>query len=201
MGSGCCQCKWGSNLILWQSRDICGPWSRSVDINPVSNSSSRAWCRHAAVDGQLNAIGVLRKEGGGNDSVILALIDRWMTGPGANPDQNTTGCSVASNAKNSEAYVHGDDAQYWVPLSFSANGTVLPLRPFQASIRVNLATTNVKKEMSHKSDDGSASLSLPLSSSSSMSKREVALFLCCDFAPADADRAAGRTMEIDLWRT
>ena len=191
MGSGCCQCKWGSNLILWQSREIRGPWSRSVDINPIANSSVRAWCataiahksapadlcRHAAVNGQLNAIGVLRKEGGDNDSVILALIDRWMTGPGANPDQNATDCSVASNAKNSKAYVHGDDAQYWVPLSFSANGTVLPLRPFQASTRVTLATTNVKKEMSHKSDDGSASLSLSLSLSSLSSLSTVVLAL------------------------
>jgi endo-1,4-beta-xylanase len=152
MGSGCCQCKWGSNLIVWQAPSIRGPWRRSNDINPIANSSVSAWCataeshksapadvcRHVAVNGQLNAIGVLRKAGGG--SVILALIDRWMTAPDANPAQNATDCSPASNAKNAASYVHGNDFQYWVPLQFSANGngSVVPLRPFEASIRVQL---------------------------------------------------------------
>ena len=159
MGSCCCQCTWGSSLIVYEAAHPRGPWIRQGDVNPVSNSSQYMWCQlrcHSAAEtgaarcnhtihGQLNSIGQLYRQhssssgsGGGVGVVVLAMLDRWMTAPGANPLQNASNCDASSRARNSPEYVHGDDAQYWVPLQFDNNGHVVRLQQFQNKITVPL---------------------------------------------------------------
>jgi hypothetical protein len=157
MGSCCCQCTWGSSLIIYEAQQPEGPWVRSGDVNPVRNASQYTTCQlqcHSAaatgaarcnhtIHGQLNSIGQLAgSSSGANDGrggihmVVLAMLDRWMTAPGANPLQNASNCDASSREKNSPSYVHGHDAQYWTPLKFDANGHVQLLPEFQSTITV-----------------------------------------------------------------
>ena len=114
---------------MYTAKNIRGPWARVSDINPVRNlteydtKSCQLLCHSAAatgavrcnrtIHGQLNSIGQLQTQGG--DLVVLAMIDRCMTAPGANPLQNASNCDARSRARNTTytpGYVHGHDAQY-----------------------------------------------------------------------------------------
>ena len=158
----------GSSLILYEARAPEGPWVRHGDLNPVRNASEYTTCQlqcHSAaatgadrcnhtIHGQLNSIGQLHRSrtirgsgggdaagggGGGDGLVVLAMLDRWMTAPGANPLQNASNCDASSRAKNSRNYVHGHDAQYWAPLQFGKDGSVALLHDFEDTIVVPMA--------------------------------------------------------------
>ena len=147
-GSCCCQCTWGSSLIVYIADGIEGPWVRSGDINPVRNTREYTTCQmscHSAAEtgavrcnrtihGQLNSIGQIKVASG--ETIVLAMIDRWMTAPGANPLPNASNCDASSRARNSPHYVHGHDAQYWVPLRFGSGGTIAKLAEFQDTTSV-----------------------------------------------------------------
>ena len=75
-GSCCCQCTWGSSLLVYTASKITGPWVRGPhDLNPVRNGSAATSCQlqcHSAaatggarcnhtIHGQLNSIGVLHR--------------------------------------------------------------------------------------------------------------------------------------------
>ena len=177
-GSCCCQCTWGSNLLVYTAARIEGPWTRRGDVNPVSDVAQATHCQLAChssagassarkrllstafqrtrifclpaetgaercnhtIHGQLNAVGQLRTASG--ELVVLALIDRWLSAPGANPAANASNCVDSSKARNAAGYVHGDDYQYWAPLEFEADGSIAPLAQFQDRIVVPLKTTD-----------------------------------------------------------
>jgi hypothetical protein len=153
-GSCCCQCTWGSNLLVYSAASVFGPWVRRGDINPVRNASDATHCQlqcHSSAEtgarrcdhtihGQLNAVGQLRSATG--ELTVLALIDRWMSAPGANPRPDASNCVASSKARNAPGYVHGDDYQYWAPLQFEADGNIAPLPHFQDRIFVPMKTSD-----------------------------------------------------------
>lgn len=58
---------------------------------------------------------------------FILMGNRWLSGPGNNPScQELCSTDTACTAAGQPSYYVGHDLQYWQPLAFASNGSILP---------------------------------------------------------------------------
>jgi len=73
-----------------------------------------------------------------NESVYLWQGERWLSGPG-NPAACPSLCDAPTGAcAQTPGYVKGYDFNYWIPLSFDAQGRVEPFASFVDSFELDI---------------------------------------------------------------
>jgi len=154
-GSCCCACAGGGGQVVFTAPAVAGPWTRQphADIN----------CRNASapICGAFGARAEQRGEVYTNaqwwgpstislvngTSVVLFTGRRWLSGP-----NHPAGCDdMCGNNGNRAActaptYRAATDFDVWHPLSFAADGTILPMLPlasFELDIPIGAPASTV----------------------------------------------------------
>lgn len=144
-GSCCCFCRGGSGLVVYQARNISGPWVRQpFDLNCNATDPTAICGAYGDRDGGgLNiagqGIGLSFIELADGTTAILWQAERWLSAPNNPPlcpDECQSSVGPCADPPN---YIKGHGFSYWVPLSFDADGNVLPLAPFVDSFTLDIA--------------------------------------------------------------
>lgn len=148
-GSCCCACRQGSGAVVSSAPTIRGPWTRQPrDVNCNTDAAVCAGMPdgeithlrplgHLIISAQGTAVSVLPSSGN-EDATILWHGQRWLSGA-----HNPSGCMSLCDpptgvCEQSPAYVKGQDFDYWIPLSFSANGAVNQFATFVDAFQLTL---------------------------------------------------------------
>ena len=131
-GSCCCACRAGSGQAVNWALSPSGPWKRQYpypDINCLSTSAQICGEYHGHADELVwpaqwwgpSFIPLLN-----GDTAVLFMGRRWLSGPN-NPSGCPRMCTDGQEC-DAEDYFLRSDYDVWLPLQFSADGHVLPMK-------------------------------------------------------------------------
>jgi len=136
-GSCCCACRGGGGVVIFTASSIMGPWTRQAPYGDVNCDVESRMCSGDAHSSTLNNL-VYHAQWWGpsfiplrNGSVqILYTGRRWLSGPGNNAScEDMCGNGGGTGGPEScvtPGYRLATDFDVWHPMTFTANGTVLP---------------------------------------------------------------------------
>eukprot|EP00039_Didymoeca_costata_P016787 m.305677 g.305677 ORF g.305677 m.305677 type:complete len:391 (+) comp16450_c0_seq16:183-1355(+) len=156
-GTCCCACREGSGLVVFQAKNISGPWIRQP--KPYSNVNCRnknvSVCRgrglypskptinNPTIPAQGYSITAIPKKPTADGEVemqYLWMANRWLQGSGNNGTCTNLCDKSAPEACTTQGqpeYRVGRDPTYWALLDFDDDGNVLPL-VWQDSFEIEL---------------------------------------------------------------
>ena len=154
-GSCCCACAGGGGQVVFTAPAVAGPWTRQrhADIN-CANASAPICGAFGARAGQRGEIYTNAQWWGpsmiplvNGSQVVLFTGRRWLSGPNAPPGcDDMCGNSGRRAACTAPTYRAATDFDVWHPLSFAADGSILPMLPlpsFELDIPIGAPASTV----------------------------------------------------------